>query len=179
MIVEPICSKSVNRNSAELNMFTTTKRLFWRICTVVRRHPIALLATIFVAAILLGANLCGWSRYSVEEDGYVTIYGMPFPYRILRCDAVFPGWPPQQFPPVLPSRSIAALGDAVIGLLLLTIVVVVLFRRWRLPSLSWRGRTLVLLAAVIALAWLATWGILVETTRYETSWPKLGDPAAT
>ena len=147
-------------------MFTAMRETIRWPSHCARCHPIALVVVLLTAAIVFGGNLCGILRYLVDEDRYVTIYGMPFPYEILRCSTFFPGWPAQEFPPLLSFHLITALGDAVLGLLLLTVVVALLSGRWRLPSHSRRVRILVLLVAIITLACLITWGIIAETTRY-------------
>jgi len=147
-------------------MFTVIRQLWRRASAFMREHLIALVGIVLFAAIVLGGNLCGWARYSVEEDGYVTAYGMPFPYKILRCEVVFPGWPPQQSPPLLPFDFSAMLWDTVIGLVLLSVAAVLLFRQWRLPPLPHQVIIPILLITMITLICLAGWGILASTARH-------------
>ncbi len=132
-----------------------------------RLHMIALSVMSLVAAILLSGNLCGWSRYSVEDDGYVTVYGTPYPYKILRSEVVFPGWPPQTFPPVLSLDFVALLWDSIIGLTLFCgLVVLFFFRHSKLPPVPRRFRFLPLLLAIVVLVSLATWAVLAEIGTY-------------
>ena len=148
-------------------MFTVTRRSCRRALAFTREHPIALTVIVLVAAIVLGGNLCRWTRYSVEEDEYVIAYGMPFPYRILRCEVIYPGWPPQQSPSLLPFDVGSLLWDTVIGLTLLTVTAALLFRWRRKRAFAQRVRIFIVLIAVIASASLVTWGILAKTARYE------------
>jgi Leucine-rich repeat (LRR) protein len=127
----------------------------------------ALIVILLSAALVLGANLCERSHYSVDDKGCISVYGMPFPYEVTARSNRYPVLGDLERAPLRPFHLGAAIGDAAVGLLLLSGLSFFFFRRGWPPPLSRRSRCLVWLIATAILVPLAAWGFVVEKAAYE------------